>query len=696
MPGLLFRGLSLVFWVMLLSSGFARAADVPPHLVGMARSLISQIDETDFAASGDPALAQRVADIVRQTRLRSWAGAPPKIAADPARLAAPLGLDFSQDGHRAALEQLLAARDPAAQREALGAVLKLTGKHQSLRDVGKIFQDALAEHLGPLQKRAKLDAESGESIEIEWDPATASVLARFNLGEGQGEVVLHGGAAGKFVDGELVYDVAADAAPVTRITPAMQTEINANVFGVWSGNDGAQWMIRGGGEIEVAARAKTDPAALALEQIESARQQLAVLERDKVYIWVDPEGGEVIQKKFKRLGPPFRYDRTRSENMHKAETAALRQRIASAQSELQLPPVRQHDPLKLKVKSGSAKHAVEIEVWEASGRRYLYDEAAFDGKRLTASRTLRDVADITDLPKWVIDSLIASWSPPEWIEFEARFNPRDKSVSLEGLWWRLNVTYDPSYQNIGSIHTPYSKPVVLQREHEEIMLRIVDLEGKLKDIVRHDEPFRLEARFTKAPDGEQQAVIRREGGDASVELAMAGDGADPRVYESGILYGRSVQFARRKDPPGLFIKELIAEDEFDAQTAEWRKLTGASQAVAATLFKKGNWQVSHTQADGGENLSGIARINAAGTSARLALGDGTQLYQSVDMRVLRGTDPDPHFLEINFERVTAFDEEAQSAARQHHCARVKSSIFRPWRTIWKPNLKVPAHPPDLT
>jgi hypothetical protein len=662
--GTLRRAFFFVMCAMALGNGIVSAADVPPHLVGMARSLISQIDEADFAASGDPALAQRTADIVRLTRLRSWAGSPPKIIADPAKLAAPLGLDYSQDGHRAALEKLLAARDPAAQSDALGAVLKLTGQRQTLDDLGKIFHATLADQLAPLQKRARLEGDSGQSIEIEWDPDTASVLARVKLGEGQDEVVLHGGAAGRLVDGSLAYDVEADAAPVTRITPSMQAQINADVFGVWRGSDGAQWMIRGGQEIEAAARAKADPATLALEQIDRDRQQVAALEKDKVYIWVDPQGGEVIQKKFKRLGPPFRYDRARSDNMHKAEITALKERISAAEKTLQLPPVKQHDPLKLKNSPAETRRAIEIEVWESSGRRYLYDEAAFDGKRLTASRTLRDAADITDLPKWVVDGLIASWSPPEWIDLEAKFNPRDKSVRLEGLWWRLNVTYDPAYQNINGIHTPYDKPLILQREHDEIMLRIVDLDGQVKDIIRHDEPFRLQALFSKAPEGEQRALIKREGGNLDVALAVAGDASNPRLFESDILYGRSVQFAKRKDIVGLSIKErFVEEDQFESKSAEWRKLTDASQRIAADLFD-GNWQVTHSHEDGSDGMNGVAQVNRAGTSARLVLGnrESTRLYQSVDMSALRGTDPDPHFLEIMFERVESFGAEPISAS----------------------------------
>ncbi len=469
------RWIAVILFVLVAASA-GRAADVPAHLVAMARSLTSQIDAADYATSGDAALAQRVDAVMTRVRLRSWAGAAPKTPVDLASLTTALGLDLSVDGHRAALDRLLAARDGAAQRVALAAILSLTGKSQTLNAAAQSFHSALAVQLAPLQKRTKLEAGPGESVEIEWDPETSSVLARVELGAGADDVILHGGAAGKVVNNELVFDVEADAAPVTRITPDSQAKINADVFGVWRSDDGALWTIRGGGEIEAAAAARSDPAALALEQIDNAKQQLAALEKDKIYVWVDPQGGEVIQKKFKKLNPPFRYDRVRSENISKVEIAALRERIAAAEAVLKLPPVKQHDPLRLKNNPQGKGRAVAIEVEESGGRRFIYDEASFDGMRLTASRTLRDTRDITDLPDWVIRGLISSFSPPEWIELEIWYNPRDKSARLEGLWWRLNVTYDPAYKDIEGIHSPYDKPLVLQRMQEDTLLRIVDLD----------------------------------------------------------------------------------------------------------------------------------------------------------------------------------------------------------------------------
>ena len=528
-----------VMLLALVTASAGKAADVAPHLVGMAQSIVRQIDEADYVSTGDPQLQRRAADIIRQSRLGSWAGSPPKIAVDPARLAAALGLDLAQGGNRAAFDRLLGARSTAAQDDALTAILKLTGSQVTLREAGKKFRDMLAAEVAPLQQRARLEADNGTGVDIEWDPESSSVLVRVQLGKDEGEVVLHGGTSGRIAEGALVYDVEADAAPVTRITPAMQAEINADVFGIWRGSDGALWTIRGGGEIEAAAAAKTDPAALAIEQIENARQQLAVLEKDKIYVWVDPQGGEVIQKKFKKLGPPFRYDRARSESVHKADIAALREQIAAAEAALKLPPVRQHDPLRLKNNPGNGR-AVEIDVEESGGRRYRYDEASFDGRRLTASRTLRDTRDITDLPDWVIKGLVSSFSPPEWIELEIWFNPRDKSARLEGLWWRLNVTYDPAYNDISGIHTPYSKPLVLQRKQDDALLRIVELDISYKG--SEQKKLQLESKVAVAQDDLKRAQDDVRTLNAEYEARRATTGVAHRAsLEAETRYAAAMQ-----------------------------------------------------------------------------------------------------------------------------------------------------------
>jgi hypothetical protein len=102
----------------------------------------------------------------------------------------------------------------------------------------------------------------------------------------------------------------------------------------------------------------------------------------------------------------------------------------------------------------------------ANGHRFTYRRAYFDGFRITADRTLTNQGDIWDLPEDVIQQLLSAWAPPEWIELEALPDAESSSVRLEGLLWRLHVTYSPPFMGMGanevkSIHTPYSKPLAL-------------------------------------------------------------------------------------------------------------------------------------------------------------------------------------------------------------------------------------------
>jgi hypothetical protein len=560
--------IAVIFFVV-AASGSVRAADVAPHLVGMAQSLVRQIEEADYASLGNSELRGRIADILRQSRLRSWAGSPPKIATDPAKLATVVGLTFGLVEHRSALDQLLGSRSTAEQNEALSTIIKLTGNRATLSELGRKFRAALAEEVASMQKEATLETGNGTGVEIEWDPQSSSTLVRVQLGKDEGEVVLHGATPGRIVEGALVFNVEADAAPVTRITPAMQAEINADVFGPWTGSDGSTWTIRGGKEIEAAAQNKADPTAQAQEQIEAAKRQIAALEKNKVYVWVDGQGGEVVQKKFKKLQPPFRYDRVRSESIYSAEMAALRDQITAAEAALKLPPVRQHDPLNVKNNPGKGR-AVEIAVEESSGRRYRYDEASFDGKRLTASRTLRDTRDISDLPDWVIKGLIGSFSPPEWIELEVWYNPRDKSARLEGLWWRLNVTYDPAYNDISGIHTPYNKPLTLQRAKDDNLLRIVDLEISYKGAEQLR--LQLEARVAIA-----QGDLQR----AQDEVRTLNAEYEARRATTGRLHSAMIDADARYTAATQAVRDYVPADA--AKSAAYARLEKRRAALSRRL-----------------------------------------------------------------------------------------------------------------
>ena len=121
-------------------------------------------------------------------------------------------------------------------------------------------------------------------------------------------------------------------------------------------------------------------------------------------------------------------------------------------------PVDQYDPVGLsgpKDETDSSQ-PLTIRVTDLEGYAFTYVSARLEAGRITAKRTLGDIRDIKGLPDDVVAQLIASWSPPEWIELEIKADPATKQVYITGIRWRLHVTYSSdSGHEVSRIHTPY-------------------------------------------------------------------------------------------------------------------------------------------------------------------------------------------------------------------------------------------------
>ena len=71
--------------------------------------------------------------------------------------------------------------------------------------------------------------------------------------------------------------------------------------------------------------------------------------------------------------------------------------------------------------------------------------------------------DLSGLPQKVTRQLIASWSPPEWVELEVQVEVETRQVYMTGLRWRMHVTYSGDDYRVKRIHTPYSRNRRLER-----------------------------------------------------------------------------------------------------------------------------------------------------------------------------------------------------------------------------------------
>ncbi len=133
-------------------------------------------------------------------------------------------------------------------------------------------------------------------------------------------------------------------------------------------------------------------------------------------------------------------------------------------------PVDSNNPLKINTMAADGALPIIITVVRADGSEYIYRNAYLSGLMIKADRTLTDGRDITSLPQSVINQLISSWSPPEWIDLEIVHGRSPRDTHIKGHTWRLHVTYKSGIAGPGpvtKIANPYKeKQLHLTRDIE--------------------------------------------------------------------------------------------------------------------------------------------------------------------------------------------------------------------------------------
>lgn len=496
------------------------------HIIGLAKDMIGQLEKGHF---NDPKLENRVRGLLKQSRLRGWKSGPPvpkDLDSPNARrltnhesLVEQLGDAFDlytqyDDAHREAVKALLAATDQDEKAARLQEVLKLSGgKPPSAKELDaahKTFSGFMRDSYGDQQTRAALEVgEDGDRLVFEWDPDRGEFVTRIQPGDGSDEIVIHGGVAvtSDGVTSKLALQL--DETPVTIMDERRRKAIRQALFGEWyQEDDGSRWSINlaVGGEAGASAAMDEDPIDA---EIKRMKAELASIQGKKVHIWVNGDTGEnTVQTKYKRLKTPNVYMKELSRNFYKDKIAQLQQDIDERQFQYEPLPVNQYDPLKTENSPKTSKPAL-LKVAEPEGYQYSYEDVSYDGKRISARRTLRDLRDISGghLPQGVQEQLISSWSPPEWIELQPRLLVRTKEVVLTGQKWRLHVTSRSSgllntgsYQVL-SIQDPYIEAeFTLTMAPAAVRLQFVD--SNLQPIsgnLPFGKPILLEAEFEDHP-----------------------------------------------------------------------------------------------------------------------------------------------------------------------------------------------------
>jgi len=269
-------------------------------------------------------------------------------------------------------------------------------------------------------------------------------------------------------DDDVTLVVTPTKAAISVLTEEDLRRLKSAIFGKWRDETtGDVWeiSIAGGGAV-------APPAERPEKEIAELERKIDRIRADKIYKWKNTETGEVMrQDRFKRLREPFEYlgqELRRADGT--AEIVRLEKRIEELRAAAEPRPVDAYDPVRMKVMLADREvRALNIRVTDRSDYSWTYDIALVSDGRITAKRTLRSVNELNvELPLVIRRKLIASWSPPEWVELEAEVDVETRRVYLIGRIWNMKVTWSPGAFGMGEptiegIHTPYSRGLRLER-----------------------------------------------------------------------------------------------------------------------------------------------------------------------------------------------------------------------------------------
>jgi len=464
-----------ILLTLLLISISAYAELVPPNLTAMAKDLYLQNVSKLTQATGDPEqdeILKRTQKILKKAGVRYWKAEPVRQQGIVNNTATVIGADLNKPEHWARLNDLLAE----SKRE-----LQVTKLEKWLRDTGKsVDDDSFKLMLANFDKARNISPEQlphSHSMAIE-----ESGLLNFNWDSTNNEfelqVIGHETVKGKNdgfdlrLNSKVISSLATegDDSFLSIDKQAMTFDIlsdkerqelkKINIKGKWQEDDGTVWEITG----TDATIEYNNTVVDSNKEILQLKQKIKDMENQKHYIWENINTGERIkQTKFKRLDERFDYlgEALVDENGDK-EIKRMKNKVNSlANNQL---PVDSYDPNFIQ-SSGNKEGAesIDVKVTFSNGYSYRYEQAMISQGVIRAKRTLKDMRDITELPKSIVSQLISSWSPPEWIELEAAVNSDNSQVYLRGKRWRLHVSWSPLYDEISSIHSPYSRKLNISK-----------------------------------------------------------------------------------------------------------------------------------------------------------------------------------------------------------------------------------------
>jgi hypothetical protein len=464
--------LALALALVLTATGL-RAEAVPQHLAALAAAVHRQAGDRLAACDLTPeqrAAAERARAALRDFRIRNFPADTVSLPGAARDLAPRLGLDLAKEADRALLGELL-AMDEAAARAALAKRLPEAELPEALSALTAAKRPA-----PELATRYQHRTPEGDLVTLDWRPATGDMVVEVSNDGSGGAEPFETALVGETrlvpnpETGALDVEVSPAETPVSILTKADFERIARSIFAEWRTEQGEVWVFAPLSEADrEAGNVRRSPAAVRAD-IEAAERRIREIEAAKEYVWVDETTGETVrQSRFRRLDEPWTFKGEQPLIADaEAQVAKLHTRIAELRRELSgadLPPVLRDDPIGYDEAGTAGATPIRVTVTLTNGYTYTWDEANFDGRRVRGRRVLRSLRDNLneELPMAIREQLIASWSPPNWLDLTATIDPVTNELKLAGARWSLHVTWSRdmfgSSPEVVEIKDPYPNPL---------------------------------------------------------------------------------------------------------------------------------------------------------------------------------------------------------------------------------------------
>lgn len=455
-------------------------------------------------------------------------------------------------------------KDPKAteMRQRALKILRKTGIHHWARGSVSIDEDLKKNGA----RSAVIKTDDGDVVEFKWSPDSESFSIKIKANSDSDDsfpdiTTLKGKVKTAAKKGEedsgddLVLDVEPEDEPIKTLTSEEFKGLAGNILG--------EWVEENSGDVyQFSAAEKRDgeirPSREHFDkQIAQIKKKIKGIKSAKIFEWKNQDTGEIIkQEKFRRMKEPYEYIGEKfAQDNGERKIAELRKNISELEKERDggnLPLVDKHDPAGFsKISSNKKARPVTVTVKRSDGYSYTYDEAVFDGRRISAKRTYRDIRDIENLklPQAIRRMAIKDgWNPPGWLELDASIDADTHQMVLQGSKWALHVTYgtDGMFGSgnpvIHRIHTPFPTHVTLSKGGEVFKvaegakLRFLDQAGKeIIGELPYDQPVQVEVVFDDPQDTDQRRVRLSWSGDEDHWVKVKAVQGNKKVFRSEFM-----------------------------------------------------------------------------------------------------------------------------------------------------------------